>query len=205
MRLWRRPAAIHLGRWWALDLETTGLDPDRARVLAIGMVPVVDGVIRLDGSIATRIHPGAGVRPAEPSIASTNEDESATQLAVHGIEAHHLRPRDVADAPSLSEVLPGVMARLAAADGLLVHHAPLDMRVLRRACTEIRIDLPRVRVVDTLTLVRRANRRRTAIGAEPLPTDLAGARAALGLPPHRMHDALADAVATAELALVLLA
>lgn len=195
MRRWRRPAEIHRGRWWALDLETTGLDPERARMLAVGMVAVVDGVVRLEESLAARIHPGSGARP--------REDDPATQLAVHGIEAHHLRPCDVADAPSLSDVLPGVLARLAVADGLLVHHAPLDVRVLRRACAETGTAPPEVRVVDTLALVRRANRRRAAIGAAALPTDLAGARAALGLPPHRVHDALADAVATAELALVL--
>lgn len=184
---WRRTPSPTVGRWWALDLETTGLDPARARVLAVGMVPIVDGVIRLGEALATRVHP-------------VRQD-----LAVHGIEAHHLRPRDVADAPALADVLPDVLARLGVADGLLVHHAPLDVAVLRRASAAVGATFPDVRVLDTLDLVRRANRRREAIGAPVLPTDLAGARAALGLPPHHAHDALADAVATAELALALAA
>lgn len=183
---WRRAPPPTAGRWWALDLETTGLDPDRAQILAVGMVPVVDGVVRLAEAFTSRVHP-------------VRQD-----LAVRGIEAHHLRPRDVADAPALPDVLPEVLGRLAVADGLLVHHAPLDVTVLRRASAATGATFD-VRVLDTLDLVRRANRRRAAIGAVALPTDLAGARARLGLPPHRVHDALADAVATAELALVLAA
>jgi DNA polymerase-3 subunit epsilon len=60
-------------------------------------------------------------------------------------------------------------------------------------------------VIDTLRLVRRLQRHRLAV--EPVeaavPGVLAAARTELGLPPHEPHDAFSDAVATAELLLVL--
>lgn len=171
-------------RLLALDLETTGADAD-AEVLEIGTVPVVEGVIRI-GEVTRTL-----VRPDERS-------------AVEGIAAHHLRPSDVADAPSLAEVLPGLLERIAATDALLVHHARLDVRVLRRACAATGVRWPKPRVVDTVELIGRVRRRERATGSSGrLPRGLSDARAALGLPPHRAHEAVADAVATAELYLAL--
>jgi DNA polymerase III subunit epsilon len=172
-------------RLLALDLETTGFDPDRAEILAIGTVPVVDGAVRIGATTSTL------VRPAHRS-------------AVEGIVAHHLRPSDVMAAPPLADVLPDVLAAIADADALLVHHAALDVRVLERACEATSLPWPSPRVVDTLVLIGRVRRQQRATGAgRRLPQSLSGARAALGLPPHVAHDAAADAIATAELYLAL--
>lgn len=180
----RLPGRPEPRRLLALDLETTGSDA-AAEVLEIGTVPVVDGVIRI-GEVHRTL-----VRPAERS-------------AVEGIGAHHLRPSDVADAPSLPEVLPDLLDRIAAADALLVHHAPLDVRVLRRACAATGLRWPKPRVIDTVELIDRVRRRQRDTGAgRRLPRGLGAARAALGLPPHQAHEAVADAIATAELYLAL--
>jgi DNA polymerase III subunit epsilon len=172
-------------RLLALDLETTGFDPERAEIIAIGTVPVADGAVRIGATTSTL------VRPADRS-------------AVEGIAAHHLLPADVGSAPALAEVLPDVLAAIHDADALLVHHAPLDVRVLERACAATGLPWPSPRVVDTVDLIGRVRRRQRATGSgRRLPRDLAGAREALGLPPHRAHDAAADAIATAELYLAL--
>jgi DNA polymerase III subunit epsilon len=172
-------------RLLALDLETTGFDPERAEILAIGTVPVVDGAVRIGATTSTLVRP-------------------ANRSAVEGIVAHHLRPSDVDAAPTLPEVLPDVLAALADADALLVHHAGLDVRVLERACAATGLRWPSPRVVDTIELIGRVRRRQRATGSgRRLPRDLAGAREAFGLPPHRAHDAAADAIATAELYLAL--
>jgi DNA polymerase III subunit epsilon len=174
-------------RLLALDLETTGYDADHAEVLAIGTVPIVDGAVQVGATTSTL------VRPAERS-------------AVEGIGAHHLRPSDVTDAPRLAEVLPELLDAIAAVDALLVHHAPLDVTVLRRACAATGVRWPAPPVIDTVELIRRVRARERATGAgRRTPRDLGGARAALGLPPHRAHDAAADAIATAELYLALCA
>ena len=47
MRWWnRRRQPWYDATYWAVDLETTGLDPRRDRILSVGMVPVRDGVVR---------------------------------------------------------------------------------------------------------------------------------------------------------------
>ena len=169
---------------WALDLETTSVDAATAEILSVGMVPIVGGVIRVGEAFATLVRP---------------TDATATD----GIVAHHLRPVDVADAPPLGNVLPEVLARLTGAR-LLVHFAGLDVPVLRRACAAIRLAWPDPPVVDTARMLARIRTRQRLYTAGPrLPRDLVGARAALGLPPHDAHDALADAIATAELYLAL--
>jgi DNA polymerase III subunit epsilon len=148
-------------------------------------VPVVDGAVRVGEAISSLVRP-------------------ATRSAVEGITAHHLRPSDVAGAPPLADVLPDVLEAVEAADGLLVHHASLDVPVLRRACGALRRRWPDPPVVDTLDLIHRVRRRERATGSgRRLPRDLLGAREALELPPHQAHDALADAIATAELYLAL--
>lgn len=175
----------HPHRLLAFDLETTGFDPDTAEVIAIGAVPIVDGAVRIGETISVLVRP-------------------ATRSAEEGIVAHHLRPSEVAVAPPLIEVLPGVVDAIADADALLVHHAPLDIRVLRRACVATGYRWPNPAVIDTVELIGRCRTRERATGSgRRLPRDLAGAREALGLPPHRAHDAAADAVATAELYLAL--
>lgn len=185
LRLMRLTRAREPRRLLALDLETTGHDARHAEVLAIGTVPIVDGAIRIGASRQTL------VRPVDRS-------------AVEGIVAHHLRPSDVAAAPPLTDVLPGLLDEIGTVDALLVHHAHLDVTVLRRACAATELVWPGPRVVDTVDLIGRIRRRERAIrSGRRLPRDLAGARAALGLPPHQAHDALADAVATAELYLAL--
>ena len=169
---------------WALDLETTSADAARAEILAVGMVPVVGGVIHVGRAFASLVRP---------------TDVAATD----GIVAHHLRPADVADAPALADVLPGVLERLAGA-WLLVHFAGLDVPVLRRASTAAGLRWPDPPVVDTARMVARIRTRQRLYTTGPrLPRGLVDARAALGLPPHDAHDALADAIATAELYLAL--
>ncbi len=172
-------------RLLALDLETTGFDPERAEIIAIGTVPVVDGAVRVGATTSTLVRP-------------------ANRSAAEGIVAHHLRPSDVISAPPLADVLPEVLAAITEADALLVHHAPLDVRVLERACAATGLRWPSPRVVDTIELIGRVRRRQRATGSgRRLPRDLVGAREALELPPHRAHDAAADAIATAELYLAL--
>lgn len=172
--------------YWALDLELTGLDLDRDHIVSVGMVPVRDGRIRLGERCQTRVR--------------TDRHSTNGALLVHGIA-----PDEVRDAPALATVLGEVTQRLAGAV-LVVHHAPVDVRFLRRACRAADVPWPAPPVVDTAALTRRLARRAEMVGAAvPEPADLASIRAHLDLPPHRAHRALDDALATAELFLALAA
>ena len=87
----------------------------------------------------------------------------------------------------------------------LVHYAKLDIGFLRRACAERKLSWPRPRIVDTVRLLAKLSHRRRQLTpyADSLPTDLVKARRVFDLPDHKSHHALYDALATAELFLVL--
>ena len=167
---------------WALDLEMSGLDPRRDRILAVGMVPIRDRAVRVGERF------GRLVRPDGP-------------FGTAGIAAHHLMPSQLAGASELAGVLDEIDCRLEGAV-LVVHAAAVDLPFLRRAHERGGRPWPDPPVVDTLALLRRHERHRLA-AEETVPAGLAAGRARVGLPSHDVHDAVADAVATAELLLVL--
>lgn len=170
---WREAA------YWCVDLETTGLDPRSARVLAAAAVPVRDGVVRCSELTSTRVRPGRGAVWA-------------------GAEAHHLLPDDVRDAPRLVEVLRW-LDRCLREGVLVVHGSQVELPLLRRAYRACGLPWPSPAAVDTVRLLQHLEHRTRWLGAGPVPLELDRARAHLGLPPYPRHDAATDAVATAEL------
>jgi DNA polymerase-3 subunit epsilon len=175
--------------YWALDLETGGLDPKCDPILSVGMVPIRDGSIRVGESWTSLVRPDPGNRIDPESIA-----------------AHHLVPADVAGAPTLREALTAVDVRLRGAV-LLVHQAAIDVAFLKRAYGANGLRWPRPPVVDTVELLMKAARRARLVNPSAPDTDpelnLSHSRASFGLPDYGRHDALTDAISTAELFLVL--
>jgi DNA polymerase-3 subunit epsilon len=172
---------------WALDLELTGLDWRRAHVLSIGAVPIRGGVIVWGDRWYTLVQP-----------------PSADAAATDAVPVHEILPDELADAPDVAGVARELAQRIERA-ALLVHWSPLDVRVLKRTFKETGVRWPKPPVVDTARLLGRIDHRRRIVEPTPTPTptQLAGARAAFGLPPHEEHHALYDALATAELFLAL--
>ena len=160
----------------SVDLETTGLSPERDRVLAIGWVPVTGDRIELAGARRVLV----------------DHDDPGDAVAIHG-----LTHDDLAQGLSLREAL-GQLDQALAGRALLAHHAPMDVGFLeaaRRSVGEASRVFP---VVCTLRLERRLLTR----GGEGLPPGalrLWRARRRRGLPTVRAHDALGDALAAAEL------
>ncbi|WP_018467292.1 PolC-type DNA polymerase III [Calidithermus timidus] len=172
--------------YWALDLETSGLSP-ADQILSAGMVPIRQGVICYGEHFYSLVRPQAGL-----------------PLSREGIRAHHIVPAELEAAPSLAEVLEAIHLRLSQGV-LLLHHAPVDLGFLRRAYGHLRRPWPKPRVLDTVGLIAKLQERQRRLEpySRPLPTGLAEARAYFGLPPHLEHHALYDALATAELFLLL--
>lgn len=173
--------------FWALDLETEGLDSRSDAILSVGMVPVRNGVVRLGEAYSSLVRPPAERAPS-----------------VGALGAHHLRPFDTRRAPGLDEVLPAIARRLAG-NVLLVHHAPVDVRFLKVAFRSAGLAWSLPPVVDTVRLLYRWADARRFLGNPPGDPELNlfAARAQLGLPAYPPHDALVDATATAELFLTL--
>lgn len=173
--------------FWALDLETEGLDPRRDAILSVGMVPVRRGVVRLGEAFSSLVRPRVERTPS-----------------VGALGAHHLRPLDTRGAPEVEEVLPEIARRLAG-NVLLVHHAPIDVRFLKAAFRSAGRSWSPPPVVDTVRLLYRWADARRFLGNPPGDPELNlfAAREQLGLPAYPPHDALVDATATAELFLAL--
>jgi len=158
----------------ALDLETTGLDPQIHEIIEIGLVRFSEGEPR-ERLVWL-------VRPARPP--------SPEGLAVSGIS-----PEELAAAPELAEVLPEVLDRLAGAM-VVAHNAPFDRAFLAAAAQRLGLRLPPARWVDTLALARALWPRRTGYSLQAL-------RERLGLPAQG-HRALPDAEAAGRVFLALL-
>jgi DNA polymerase-3 subunit epsilon len=165
-----------------LDLEMTGLQPASDRIVSMGWVHVQAGRIRM--------------RTARHVLLSI--DGSVAESAT----VHHLRDQDLSGGCPEREALETLLAALQGCV-LVAHHAPLDLRFLHAACRR-HAGVPLLaRTVDTLALARRRYQRghRQARDGE---LRLDALRSAYNLPRYPAHNALADALATAELLLALL-
>lgn len=164
----------------ALDVETTGLDPERDRVIAVGWVPVDGSTIDLSGArrrvLAMRMEVG----------------QSAT---VHGLTDDTIAAGDV-PIDVLVDLLGALSGRV-----LLAHHASIELDFLSAACRRV-YGVPLVAAcVDTLVLQRRVLAGGVGSPQEPVPGALRlwAARERYGLPRYRAHEPLTDALACAEL------
>jgi DNA polymerase III subunit epsilon len=186
--LWPSPAWDELV-YWSLDLETGGLDPRRDPIVAVGMVPIREGTVRLGESFQSLVR-----------------SDGSRAISADSVRAHQLVPGEVRNAPPLPDVLREIARRLGQGV-LLVHQAAIDIRFLKRAHAEARLPWPSPKVVDTVELLVKAARKDRFIdpaAQEREPhLNLGAARAHYGLPAYAAHDALTDAIATAELFLVL--
>ncbi|HSM93235.1 MAG TPA: 3'-5' exonuclease [Anaeromyxobacteraceae bacterium] len=186
--LWFEPAwDSHI--YWAVDLETGGFDPKGDPILSVGMVPIRGGSIRVGEAWTSLVRP-----------------EPGGNINSESITAHHLVPADVANAPTLREVLTHVDVRLRGGV-LLVHQASIDVGFLRHAYATVGMEWPKPAVVDTVDLLVRVAKRSLWVNPSAPDGDpelnLNRSRKAFGLPDYGRHDALTDAISTGELFLVL--
>jgi DNA polymerase-3 subunit epsilon len=149
------------------DLETTGTDPARDKIVEIA-------VLRLepDGSRVARARRINPERPIPPAAA-----------AVHGI-----RDEDVRDEPPFRRVAKGLLELLEGADLAGFNVRRFDVPLLARELRECGLDLQveRRRIVDAMTIFHRKE-----------PRDLAAAvRLYLGREHEGAHGAEADLIAT---------
>jgi len=157
-------------RFAVLDVETSGLDPRRDRVLQIAIVTCLG-----DGTVRDRW--SSYVRPRWPYRVGPT--------AVHGITRSMVRK-----APRFAEVADEVSPRLRATV-LVGHNIAFDWAFLEREGRRARVELPTPARLCTLELSRAADPKRE------LRHRLVDVAERAGLMLDHPHDALADAEATA--------
>jgi DNA polymerase III subunit epsilon len=167
-------------RYAVVDLETTGLDPDRDEIVSFAGIPIDAGRITIGGACTLTIRPG--------------QMPGAETIRIHG-----LRPKDLVDAPELADVLDTMLEALTGRV-LVAHSAWVERGFLTKALENAGVRLRRP-VIDTAVLFRRL---RGGEGEDDeAPVRLSSAARELGLPVHRPHHADGDALTTAQLFLAL--
>lgn len=164
----------------AIDLETTGLDPDRDSIVSIGM-------ITMD---LERIH----CRDARHWIFKPERSLSSTSVTIHAI-THS----DVDRSPSLESRFDDILNALAGRV-VVAHFAPIERRFLEEAARAFYGYPLLFPIIDTMELERRHYKKGwrglfSKIGSLRLDA----CRTRLHLPRYKAHHALTDALATAEL------
>lgn len=162
----------------AIDLETTGLDPVRDLILSVGYVTLHGNRIDLGSARHRVVRIDRSIPEASAVIHQITDDQSA-----QGLE--------------LSDVMTELLADLAG-KVLLAHHAAIECGFLGNACRRLWGGGLPVRVIDTQVLAHRTfERRQIPFKASDLRLYALGER--YNLPRYGAHNALADALAAAEL------
>lgn len=166
----------------AIDLETTGLDPRRDEILSIGLVSIDRFSIRLASAWHSIVRVDQAIPGESAVIHQITDDQSAAG-----------RP--------IEELLPEVLRRLAGRP-MLVHYSPIEQHFLDAACQKL-YGAPFVtQTIDTLEIGQRVFERRNHL-IQPGDLRLFNLRPRYNLPQYRAHNALSDAIATAELFLAM--
>lgn len=160
--------------WLVVDCEMTGLNVKTDTLLSIGWVQVNQGKIDVASGRHALCH---------------SEGDVGDSVTIHG-----LSDRSVAGAGSVSRAL-SQFSKAAVGRVLVFHHAYLDIAFMQKAAQES-FGCPMIfPYVDTMMIEKRRLDREGRAGALQLEL----CRDRYSLPPAFAHNALSDALATAEL------
>ncbi|MGB1110022.1 MAG: exonuclease domain-containing protein [Gammaproteobacteria bacterium] len=168
----------------SLDLETTGLDPKKDEILSIGLVEIHGPAIKL----STAWH----------EIIRLDRELPAESVVIHQITDDQ---KD--QGKPLEEVLPQLLERLRGKP-MLVHFKRIEQNFLDAACRKLYGAPFVIPIIDTLELGQRVFERRNHT-VQPNDLRLFNLRPRYNLPQYKAHNALNDALATAELFLAMAA
>lgn len=162
----------------SMDFETTGLDPVNDKILSVGHVTLHDSRVNLSTARHHILFADDSI-PEESAVIHRITDDVAADGRLH---------KDVVE-----ELLDHLKGKV-----LLAHHAAIERGFLQAACQRIYGDTPIFPIIDTLQLARQWFDRR-GMQFSPGELRLYALREQYHLPRYPAHNALSDAVATAEL------
>jgi DNA polymerase III subunit epsilon len=186
-------------RLLALDLETTGLEPKRDAIVALGCVPVEERTIFWGRSRRALVDDPRSLRSPRP------RDLAALWV-------HQVLPEEQRGGLGLRALVELVEEALAGGAVLLAHGAAIERRFLASAAASVEAPPLALRTLCTLVYLRSIESVRPHIADRlppgagrhaAIPTALAPAREFFGLPAYPEHDPLFDALGAAELYLLL--
>lgn len=162
----------------ALDFETSGLDARQDKLLSVGFVQLQQLQIHLGSNYHNVVH-------------------HQGDLTADNVVIHQLTDNDIANGLPLKQVLDDLLTALAG-KVMLAHYAKVERQFLQQGCQAIYGIKPPIAIIDSL-LVSKRRFDLTGTPYDPSRLRLVNLRQEFGLPPHYVHNALNDAIATAEL------
>lgn len=164
----------------AVDFETTGLDAKTDKLLSIGFVKMEHEQIKLSSCYHQII-------------------KANTRLEESNVIIHQITDAQKEQGQPLRIVVEQLLKALAG-KVMLVHFARIERQFLQQACLELYGLAPDFPIIDTLVIAKRQLDKRD-VSYDPSELRLSRLRHNYQLPDHHGHDALNDAIATAELLL----
>lgn len=167
----------------AADLELTGLDAASDQIISVGWTLIDGGRVRLG---------------ANRHVLVTTHQTVGSSAAIHELMDHEVAD-GVEPGEALSELFEAAAGRV-----WVFHHAGLDVGFLQRACRDWIGMAPPFAVLDTMQIELGWRKRRD----QPVKQgdlQLSKLRSDYHLPRYTAHNALVDALATAELLLAIAA
>jgi DNA polymerase III subunit epsilon len=164
----------------AVDFETTGLHAVQDKLLSVGFIAMKNHQIKLGNSYH--------------QIINTQQ-----KLKTDNVLIHRITDAQQAQGQTLELVVEKLLQALAG-KVMLVHFARIERQFLQQACLELYGLAPVFPMIDTLVIAKRLLDMRD-VAYDPSELRLANLRANYQLPKHFAHNALNDAIATAELLL----
>ena len=164
----------------SVDFETTGLDAVNDKLLSVGFVEMSTQYIALKSCYHKIINTPHALTPDNVIIHQITDDQKA-------------------QGATLKEVLDDLLKALTG-KVMLVHFARIERQFFQQACLEVYGVAAPIAMIDTLALAKRRLDKRD-VAYDPSELRLSALRHAHKLAPYSAHNALNDAIATAELLL----
>jgi len=168
----------------AVDFETTGLDANIDKLLSVGFVLLEQEQIKLNSSYHQIINTKAQLEESNVIIHQITDEQKDQGQPLHKV---------------VEQLLKALAGKV-----MLVHFARIERQFLQQACLELYGLAPDFPMIDTLVIAKRQLDKRD-VAYDPSELRLSSLRNKYQLPDHHGHDALNDAVATAELLLAQMA
>lgn len=166
----------------SLDFETTGLNIKKDKIVSVGWVAIE----KLEINLASCTH----------KIISTNNELPESSVIIHQIT-----DSQSSEGMSIENIMPILLEQLSG-KVLLAHNAKIEQGFLNKICQKLYGDNFIIPIVDTQYLAKRSLERKNRIFKKN-ELRLFNLRKELNLPAYKAHNALMDAVATAELFLAM--
>lgn len=167
----------------AVDLELTGLDASSNQIISVGWTHIDKGRILLGSN--------------RHILVNANQTVGAS-AAIHELMDNEIS-EGVEPAAALASLFKAAVGRV-----WVFHHAALDVSFLQKACQEWAGLAPPFIVLDTM-LIEHGMRKRRDQPVQQGDLQLSRLRRQYNLPRYTAHNALIDALATAELLLAIAA